>query len=182
MEIDWRKAPEDATHFVISAEARIPSGWYQADGNKMRDLSREGEYTFRLDDLHDDRPLRLAPRPNQWNGEGLPPVGMVCERMWMSGPASYTPVRVIAHDSGQAIYRFIEDRRKGEVQADSQGEGDSSGNPIFRPIRTPEQIAAEERDKGIEVIRELLSNVACDDFHAAVAIYDAGYRKQEPNK
>ncbi|WP_313453489.1 hypothetical protein [Stutzerimonas nitrititolerans] len=45
---------------------RVPSGWYRRDGNKMRDLDREGEYTFRLDDLHEGCGLTLYPRPTDW--------------------------------------------------------------------------------------------------------------------
>jgi len=52
----------------------------------------------------------------------------------------------------------------------------SMDNMVARPVLIDEA-AAEDRQKGIEELRSLLSKVACDDYHAAVAIYDAGYRK-----
>lgn len=110
-----------------------------------------------------------AKKVGQWNGEGLPPVGTVCEFLvlrdgysaWDKGEILYSSpyTVVISAEAGEHVYH--------------------PRNLKFRPVRTPKQIAAEEREAGIESIRQLLSNVACDDFHAAVAIYDAGYRKQE---
>lgn len=47
---------------------------------------------------------------------------------------------------------------------------------FFRPIRTPEQIAAEERAEGIEEIRRLLGSGARGSLESV--IWDAGYRKQ----
>lgn len=61
---DWSKAPEGATHWVVSARERVPTGWYRADGNKMRCIAQEGEYLFRLDDVqHADSGLTLIERP-----------------------------------------------------------------------------------------------------------------------
>lgn len=61
---DWATAPEEATHHVTSIRERIPTGWYRADGNKMRCLAQEGEYLFRLDDIHEGCGLILEARPN----------------------------------------------------------------------------------------------------------------------
>lgn len=61
---DWGKAPEGATHWVVSARERVPTGWYRADGIKMRCIAQEGEYLFRLDDVqHADSGLTLIERP-----------------------------------------------------------------------------------------------------------------------
>jgi len=48
---------------------------------------------------------------------------------------------------------------------------------FFRPIRTLEQIAAEEREAGIAEIRQILTSSAKGSIESA--IWDAGYRKQE---
>ena len=48
------------------------------------------------------------------------------------------------------------------------------GELIAKPL-----YAADQREKDIEELRVLLSKIACDDYHAAVAMIDAGYRKQE---
>ncbi|MNP80660.1 hypothetical protein D3C76_1788220 [compost metagenome] len=56
----------------------------------------------------------------------------------------------------------------------------------FRPIRTPEQIAEEEREKAITQILHVMlghdqASIHEDTVQALCAkrIYDAGYRKQE---
>lgn len=54
----------------------------------------------------------------------------------------------------------------------------------FRPIRTPEQIAAEERAKAIEEMRALVQRKEPPFDHwlelsVAGELYDAGYRKFE---
>ena len=46
----------------------------------------------------------------------------------------------------------------------------------FRPIRTAEQIAEEDRDRGIAELRQLLISGAKGSIESV--IYDAGYRKQ----
>lgn len=169
--IDWSKAPERATHFVISAESRIPSGWYQRDGNKMRDLARELEYTFRLDDLHEGRAIRLVPRPTAWDGQGPPPVGDSCERRFVGvSGSSWFGCIVLARGSRKI---FIRDDN-GDEWAHSLDEVE------FRPYRTPEQIAAEEREE--EINRMVALSPMLDKGWArkvCTALYDAGYRKQE---
>ena len=51
----------------------------------------------------------------------------------------------------------------------------------FRPILTPQQIAADERDKAIEGMiadTNILTGIMSDRRIMAVQLYDAGYRKQ----
>lgn len=54
---------------------------------------------------------------------------------------------------------------------------------MFLPVRTPEQIAAAERDKAIA---EMVDALGCDpeackvsEFIRCGILYDAGYRRQE---
>jgi hypothetical protein len=51
----------------------------------------------------------------------------------------------------------------------------------FRPIRTPEQIAAEEREKAIDAMNKLVGDIEKIPTwrDALAALYDAGYRKTE---
>lgn len=58
-----------------------------------------------------------------------------------------------------------------------------AGSIELRPIRTPEQIAAEEREVEIgemsRVIRERIKHYSGQDAaDYSAALYDAGYRKQ----
>jgi hypothetical protein len=102
----------------------------------------------------------------------------VCEHHKLGGVvsdgASWTTVKIVAH--------IIDDKRispvavympcAGSPPYVGQGTADA-----FRPIRTPEQIAAEEREIRISEIRSVLSVVdPCGD--PAIALEAAGYRKQ----
>lgn len=70
-----------------------------------------------------------------WTGEGLPPVGTVCEvKGCMSHYLQWNKVTVFAV-RGKTVFFDMEDGRWGQTASHE-----------FRPIRTPEQIAAEERE------------------------------------
>lgn len=121
-----------------------------------------------------------------WNGQGLPPVGTVCEfagfnpeETLPSDPMIGDRVTVIAHfKSGSidvAAFTFLAPPEFEYLQVAQGAYG------CFRPNRTPEQIAAEERSKSIAEIIKLVGweyGVVGSD-EAAARIYDAGYRKQE---
>lgn len=120
--------------------------------------------------------------PPAWTGEGLPPVGTVCEVLWNESRMEYLRTKVFGvNEHGKPIHRFDEGPKKYEYQADALVT--ATGTKVFRPIRTPEQIAAEEREAGVEGIRQAVSKSPNCKAHGvnwdiACAIYDAGYRKQ----
>ena len=127
---------------------------------------------------HPDYVAPVAP----WNGEGLPPVGTVCEfagfnpeETLPSDPMIGDHVTVIAHfKSGSidvAAFTFSAPPEFEYLQVAQGAYG------CFRAIRTPEQIAAEEREAGIAEIRQILTSSAKGSIESA--IWDAGYRKQE---
>ena len=169
-EIDWSKAPEGATH-------RSATAWFKRD--------EVGVYLF------DAGMWRLLPwgksqldgfweRPSPaWNGEGLPPVGTVCEALWNESRNEWLKTKVFGvNEHEQPVHRWEEGPKKFDYQASPlTGFG---GKPYFRPIRTPEQIAADERNAFIDEIALLLGWDA--KYEAAQRdagkIFDAGYRKQ----
>lgn len=109
-----------------------------------------------------------------WTGDGLPPVGEVCEvNDQRSG--SWTKVDSIlahAHTAGRDVAVF----QIGDYIAYSPADR-------FRPIRTPEQIAEEERVAAVDEMINAVSkaNPQCITIAQAritcMALYDAGYRK-----
>jgi hypothetical protein len=114
--------------------------------------------------------------PEAWDGKGLPPIGAECAFLWdyQRQCPSYAPVRVLAHDGGAAIVRVIGGENKGALRENLGG--DCGGHPIFRPIRTAEQIAAE---MGVGEIYATLCRVAergGDHLSMAQALYEAGAR------
>jgi len=81
--------------------------------------------------LVSEHPGYTAPA-TPWTGEGLPPVGTVCEvKGCMSHYLKWNKVTVFAV-RGKTVMFDMEDGRWGQTDQHE-----------FRPIRTPEQIAAE---------------------------------------
>ncbi len=177
--IDWSKAPEGATHYLPSCKEYFAS-WIKRNGQYLMAIIDDGEDTKwgAAGEYSAKRDLLIArPQPTPWSGEGLPPVGLRveaaiphatgpnCERsfIWIEGS-------VIAYHEikGKTYAWFAED------------DGFYPPNVLeFRPIRTPEQIAADEREAAILVlIKDAGKDVATASFEQARRIYDAGWRKQ----
>lgn len=78
---------------------------------------------------------RVPVEPAQWDGEGLPPVGVDCEALRLG---QWIKCRIFAHRYGRALFDF------------EGGWGDCDELARFRPIKTAEQLAAEQREAEIE--------------------------------
>ncbi|HCF5688146.1 TPA: hypothetical protein NIH14_001826 [Pseudomonas aeruginosa] len=173
MSIDWSKAPEGC----IGAFARIISktAFFVFSKRPSDYSSREG-----YEGEGEDGPYHVFSEywewiDKPWDGQGLPPVG----------------VRVSIFDDGGLVYGHGE---SGEVIAhveDCAVIRMSYGLGCFtaKNLRTPEQIAAEEREKAV---REML---ALDEYPHGQdrggmmsradfcrVLYNAGYRRQEEGK
>lgn len=171
-QIDWSKAPKWATHaleklhepdrnlvywsFFVDGEHRVePNGlWYHPDGYRI---------------------IQSRPTTPSWSGEGLPPVGVVCE-MHYCGEWEKTEILCIG-----VKHVFI---RQIAVTGEEFECSLNLSACQFRPIRTPEQIAADERDKDAhELFRSAWPEThSWGDLspHWQEAFYrlaDAGYRK-----
>lgn len=134
----------------------------------------------------DEAVAQLTAPPEPWTGEGLPPVGTVCEFAGFNpeetlpkDPRVGDQVTVIAHFMGGsfevAAFTFYAPPEFKYLQVAQGAYG------CFRPIRTPEQIAVEEREKAIEVMiadTNILTGIMSDRRIMAGQLYDAGYRKQ----
>lgn len=181
MNIDWSKAPEGATHALTTGKSW--SGGRTLIGEIHFVKKVDGEY---LDShecrykIGEDAWVELEERPKaEWNGEGLPPVGAVCE--WRDARDEYSidwqRVEVLYMSSHTALLKL-------EVEDGEDCEGAYyPANCLFRSLRAPEQIAAEERNEAYKgMIDDLaavigISNIdarECDALHALAA---AGYRK-----
>lgn len=107
----------------------------------------------------------------EWHN-GIPPVGTTCERRFPNvESSSWQGGIVLAHGSRKIFFR------------DNCGDewAHSIDDVEFRPFRTPEQIAAEERQKDVMAIGDILiaNRGNANEYHQAGLIYDAGYRKFE---
>ncbi|PCB15172.1 hypothetical protein CJT94_24485 [Pseudomonas aeruginosa] len=172
MSIDWNTAPEGANKAGFTGHEylqfyRIPGmfGDYDYWNERMgtwcgSDFPTCANHLF-------DRPEKV-----EWNGQGLPPVGTVCEYRHMIWP-EYRPceIRYISEESLVAY-------------DDAQEQFYRSCDMLFRPIRTPEQIAAEARDNATtawlnKIAREYDQHTAAKCEHILIG---AGYRRQEEGK
>ena len=101
----------------------------------------------------------------EWDGEGLPPVGMDCEWKGITRNG-WAKVSIIAHGKEEGDFVAI---------AQAENEVVLGASDRFRLIRTPEQIAAEKRDAAIKEMQRLVGS--CNTFPFA-ELYDYGYRLQ----
>ena len=130
--IDWSKAPEWATKHGLSGAFKSPV-WFDDKKYTYVDGQQDGKEFFYADACtyaaKDFSQVSGRPTIPSWSGEGLPPVGVACM-------AGCEQVVIVAHHCNgiHAIYA--------ESEVDwllYYGEPNE-----FRPIRTPEQIEADE--------------------------------------
>lgn len=173
--IDWSKAPEWADGHGLVADHGITEVWTNMDqyavvGAEDRAYpygggTGETRYNFTRDQVQ-----YITPRPDRWNGEGLPPEGTVCEiKGCMSHYLQWNVVTVFAV-RGKTVFFDMEDGRWGQTDSHE-----------IRPLRTPEQIAADEREKSVgQMISDthILAGTMGNRRLMAEQLYDAGYRKQ----
>lgn len=192
MNIDWSKAPEGATHYLGAGE--LHTRFRDCSGEFWRYFDQlTGQWTqIKLTSSTLLRRTELVQRPTPepaWSGEDLPPVGAVCEFAggedcphdpWDKDLRVGDQVTIIAHfDGGNgdqlAAFTFpTKNPNRGAFNVEQGRWG------CFRPIRTPEQIAAKERAKCIaDMCRITESHIGSIMGAAFGKIYDAGYRKQE---
>ncbi|WP_412481373.1 hypothetical protein [Pseudomonas asiatica] len=179
--IDWSKAPEWADGHGLVAHHGITEVWINMDqyavvGAEDRDYPYGGGTGDNRHNFTRGQVQYITPRPARWDGEGLPPVGSVCEA-YDAERDLWWPGQVLMH--GNSDHAF--------VSGTPECWGTLLWASTFRPTRTPEQVAAEERKTAIDQMAadaqldfsagELLTAreyVEC----AIAALHDAGYRKQ----
>ena len=147
--------PEGATH-------RSQGHYYKKEGPSWMLYGSASQWieTACLWEWLDENADPLTP---ERTGEGLPPVGTVCEMQNAIGIWREVEIfaefkgNVFGWDGGELINYF------------------SNKAEEFRPIRTPEQIAVEAREKAINAMAEILTHDG-SFFQDAERLYDAGYR------
>lgn len=176
-DIDWSKAPEGATHYQIEVDIWYKQNHaaYQWDNGEWIKLARSdlGKYTL--------PGLVERPAHAEWPGQGLPPVGTVCEirtknmNDWSPATIKFAARNVIVWDW--------------EAEPALNGLCTAYAHAIeIRPIRTPDQIAAEQAEREIDAIcYDIVShyeNPKGSEHYLGLAraLHLAGYRKQEQPK
>lgn len=108
--------------------------------------------------------------PEEWSGEGLPPVGTECEFIKHNSP----PAPKGQWETGKILYLS-----ECTIVIGVEG-GERVHHPrncSYRPIRKSEQIAAEEREGAVHETVDHLKR--WNNVHELCGmLHDAGYRKQ----
>ena len=175
-EIDWSKAPEWATHAMTTdpkwdgaLELKGSIRFARLNGVKYVDYSGRDEAVLMIGKkswvVAQERPTP------QWSGTGLPPIGLRCEAKfttdWVPFELLYLGTSFVVFKTNFEVSRPRQDFEHSGVE--------------FRPIRTAEQIAADEREAAIHEIAVAMAwHPTRSAKSLAAMVYDAGYRKQEP--
>ncbi len=173
MSIDWSCAPAEATHYCIGDDL---NPWRKIVGTTVYALNRK-KWVMWSSFNEGYMPAYYAPIPLEtWDGQGLPPVGTTCivephNTLWGFSSTSGHERKILAYHTD---YVWL-------GNGDTPLETTRIDKVDFRPIHTPEQIAAEEREKAIN---QMISDAGYVDpkigtFVAMGNLYDAGYRRQE---
>ena len=163
--IDWSKAPAGAdkynTHNSMFYKGERPDlQVFIQDQWKQSAIIKSNE-------LFVYRPTTLS-----WSGEGLPPAGVECE---FKSPSSggWSKARIV-FVSGWTIVLYVFFEHDEHCYSVSAFE---KGNLKFRPIRTPEQIAADEREAAIKEMASTPKPCGHAIYDICAQLYDAGFRK-----
>ncbi|HCT4762141.1 TPA: hypothetical protein OTY55_000305 [Pseudomonas aeruginosa] len=175
MSIDWSKAPEGATHWEPRSD-KYREAWMKNAADKWFFWGSRREAWIEESGISAEREATFEPRPQEpWNGQGLPPVGIQIEAKFPVTDVTGTHYhwrRVIVAVAGipraerECLVYDAENTKPAWVDE-------------FRPLRIPEQIAAEERAKAI---KEMCFAEETLTVKQAKALFDAGYRRQEEGK
>ncbi|EMP0917378.1 hypothetical protein [Pseudomonas aeruginosa] len=174
MSIDWTKAPEGATHWEPRRD-EYREAWMKNAADKWFFWGSRREAWIEESGISAEREATFEARPQEtWDGRGLPPVGTVCivephNTMWGFSSTSGYERKILAY-YGEYVWLG---------HAETPLETTRIDKVDFRPLSTPEQIAAEERAKAIE---EMCFAVETLTVKQAKALFDAGYRRQEEGK
>ena len=169
---DWR-CPEDYLDAIV----------YKAEWQAAVDALKAGEVSYSAENVsaevnyatHTDAPINPECKivHPDWNGEGLPPVGTICD-LKFDHWTDWERHEILCHGK---TFMFVRELNSG---LDREGSMSMDGI-MFRQVRTPEQIAAEVRQKAINqiCIDAGSPEMTPGQLRVASKLYDAGYRKFE---
>jgi hypothetical protein len=159
--IDWNKQPSWAKHAGVDVACGHPVAWsdecHQYEGRDAI-LCGPPKVSF----------YRIASRPEPWTGDGLPPAGEVCELRCKTGGWGVATVKYIS----PTVCAWLWANQPADVECCEEVH-----KMEFRPIRTPEQIAADQRAEAIEKMWSIYWQPHATSAKQALGLlWDAGLR------
>lgn len=130
------RAPEGATHYYPE-DKDYSEHWIMKDGDKFFFMpsDRHDQWTPCRFEHGEENMIKLTKETkSEWNGEGLPPVGIECEHKPGPTDDGWFTVKILAHTVVGEFYVAV-------FQDDTVVSYSSAS--MFRPIRTPEQIKTQ---------------------------------------
>ena len=167
------KIPEGATHTAPDGTYRMARGslWYgYADGDWVY-IEGASPHFY----------TKIQAEP-EWSGDGLPPVGVEIEAKHKDATPEWArpdfyKTEIVA--LGKQLVIFAAEANGCETVGKIE-------DYEFRPVRTPEQIAARERSLACDRIYGIITGSGverkCNTSDMAEALYDAGLRFVEVTK
>ena len=159
-EIDWSKAPEGADKYNTYNKL-----FYKGAQPDLQVFTR-GRWKHSVFAKSDER-FVCRPTTPSWPGEGLPPVGVVCEANFVG---SWTEFEMRYYGESYVIFKTRYEVQRTRIDFDTCG-------VKFRPIRTPEQIAADEQETATDVMFARFGGVAGLTRKQCAWVISEGYRK-----
>lgn len=172
IDIDWSKAPKDATHYR-PAKPGWAEVWLKRSGNTWLGLGvipgpcDSPEWFISLGEYED-----VIERPAAWTIEGIPPVGLEVEAYFAHDTKpGWKPFTLKYISDQNIVFKCLHEVAHSRHWFDEYGFK-------FRAKRTPEQIAAEKRDRVCQLVFEVLdpgckwhkmSDEVKDRYYAAYA-------------
>ena len=172
--VKWKEWPNNSVKFVVDGTQTCTRAEWQAAVDAL-DQSELDAVLAKNEQLAAARAERIP----VWNGEGLPPVGLDVEIKrgnctWIDGDEW----QIGKTATVMASFLNSRDIEMASVQFPG-GHCECILARCLSPIRTAEQVAAEERNKVIrEMVAEVTEEPRARHFAFCEVLYDAGYRKE----
>ena len=169
-EIDWSKAPEGADKYNTYNKL-----FYKGAQPDLQVFTHGGwkQSVF----VKSDERFVCRPTTPSWSGEGLPPVGVDCEFRHKGTRGEWIKCHVVGYHLGH-LYGYCPEHEWFMRKHDGVCHLRLDDSVKFRPTRTPEQVAADEREAAIDEMLAATPAPGSDiSLRVCEKLYDAGYRK-----
>lgn len=147
--VEWKEWPNDSVTFVVDGAQSCTRAEWQAAVDALN-----------------------APKVVEWDEFGFPPAGVTCEFTTNDGH-NWNGCKILYADEVSILTGELEGK------ADRRLLRKCDADVKFRTALTAEQLAAKEREKAIADIASVTGlRAGGGRVEVAIAIYDAGYRKE----